>query len=109
MAGGNRLGSPNSALVWAPRQFNRKSDTCTDIDQAKPLYPIRGSKTTYGCNSFVATKSFNNVGANCTRNVQPKADGVCYQTTFGEWSCAMTDFSHNADIEYHMAPPSGSS
>jgi hypothetical protein len=41
--------------------------------------------------------------------VQPKATGYCYKTTFGDWLCYMNDSAGHIDgnIRQKVAPPKG--
>ena len=45
-----------------------------------------------------------NVGKNCNAYDQPKATGMCYKTTFGDWRCTMIDINSYAPKPY-QAPP----
>jgi hypothetical protein len=54
-----------------------------DIDPSQRVYPIRGKADYYGC----AELGVHPPGHNCTALMAEAFEGVCYKTTFGEWSC----------------------
>ena len=71
-----------------------------------PLYPIRGSLLRYQCKDLVRE----HVGppdTNCHTYNEPKATGYCYKTTFGDWSCYMSDPAgvNNENNRTGIAPP----
>ena len=73
-----------------------------DIDVRASIFPIRASFRKYQCDMIYADKS--NYGTNCTVYHQPKATGVCYKTTFGDWQCGASDMN-NSEREFSMRPP----
>ena len=91
--------------VGGSRAYNSFSDSyATSIDTNAPVYPIRGSLDKYQCDKV----STDNAKRNCTLYHEPKAEGKCYKTTFGDWYCSMQDLSNNqSNIEYNMKPPGG--
>ena len=91
--------------VGGSRAYNSFSDSyATSIDTNAPVYPIRGSLDKYQCDKV----SSDNAKRNCTLYHEPKAEGKCYKTTFGDWYCSMHDLSNNqSNIEYNMKPPGG--
>ncbi|MGI8467905.1 MAG: hypothetical protein ACR2N3_05580 [Pyrinomonadaceae bacterium] len=93
--------------VGGGRPYNSFSDSyATSIDTTAPVYPIRGSLDKYQCDKVSAY--MDNAKRNCTLYHEPKAEGKCYKTTFGDWYCSMHDLSNNqSNIEYNMKPPGG--
>jgi len=93
--------------MGAPRKIIPTSDTYHDIDPNAPVYPIRGSFTRYQCSrQFNIDASHSNLGKNCNAQPQPKAEGICYRTTFGDWSCKMFDRVTDASMtKMHVPPP----
>lgn len=92
--------------IAAARKY-QAGDTYVDIDQTAPVYPIRGSFTKYQCSrQFNTDASHTNVGKNCNAYPQPQAQGICYRTTFGDWSCKMFDRVTSAEAaKMRVAPP----
>ena len=62
-----------------------------DIDPSLPVYPIRGKYTLYRCTKLGMFGG--DPGKNCWIYDHPEAEGACYKTTFGDWSCKMADMS----------------
>ena len=83
------------------RPFQPGSDILPDGDTTLPLYPIRGSMTRFTCSQ--ASDYMKNKGKNCLIWVEPKASGICYKTTFGDWNCSMSDL--NPQKSYDQPPP----
>jgi hypothetical protein len=76
------------------------------LDPSKPVYPIRGSFDKYQCtalNPKIGMKG-RNPGDNCSIYPQPKAEGICYTTTFGEWDCLMQDREIGVSAAKHYQP-----
>jgi hypothetical protein len=71
-----------------------------DADPASVIYPIRGSFKKYQC--FQA-KDYP-AGQNCTVYAEPKASGICWRTTFGDWTCNMSGGGSTV-ITPKMPPP----
>lgn len=82
-------------------------DSYNDIDQSKPVFPIRGSFTEYSCGKvFNVDASHTNAGKNCSVLQQPHAQGICYKSTFGEWVCRMKDPTVGwSSAQTGVAPP----
>ena len=93
--------------MGAARQYNPSSDTYSGIDQKSVVYPIRGSFTLYQCSKvFNIDAAHTNVGKNCSALPKPKAEGMCYRTTFGDWSCKMFDrVTDTSSARMHVPPP----
>jgi hypothetical protein len=69
------------------RKFVYNSDAgLAGIDLNAQVYPLRGSYTWYFCRTIG-----NGVpaGRSCVVNVVPTAQGWCWKTSFGDWSCKM--------------------
>jgi hypothetical protein len=94
--------------VGAGRPYNPNMDlNVPEIDVKFPVYPIRGSLTKYQCKDpqidYIKIQ-----GRTCNRTEQPNAKGFCYKTTFGDWSCYMTElFGKNEDYFPDVPPPGG--
>jgi hypothetical protein len=73
-----------------------------NIDIDHPIFDIRGSLLLYQCQEIYSDRS--NAGKNCNAYNQPKAQGACWKTTFGDWVCHLTD-STTRDQKSHVAPP----
>ena len=76
------------------------------INVRVPMYPIRGSFVLYQCRNLI-NEYVGPPGANCTTYNSPKATGYCYKTTFGDWSCYMSDRASGESENYKrgVAPP----
>ena len=57
------------------------------IDLNAKVYELRGSYTSYFCS--LVSASLNGPGKNCIKSAVPKAQGWCWKTTFGDWSCKL--------------------
>lgn len=86
--------------VGKGRPFNIHNDLMTDADSTLPVFPIRGSRTVYMCNPI--SDILKNKGKNCLVIDEPKSTGVCYKTTFGDWTCHMQDLDGS---KKHGQPP----
>ena len=74
--------------MGSPRPFVYNTDAgLAGIDMNAPVYPLSGSYTGYFCN--LVSASLNGPGKNCVKSVVPKAQGWCWKTTFGDWSCKL--------------------
>jgi hypothetical protein len=73
------------------------------IDIEKPVYDIRGSMIVYNCYNTLGSTSYSH-GSNCSVYREPKSNGKCYQTTFGDWHCVMAGGS-SVRPEHHMPAP----
>lgn len=56
------------------------------IDTERPVYDIRGSFLLYSCRPIATTRP---AGRNCFGYRYPASQGICFQSTFGEWHCTM--------------------
>jgi hypothetical protein len=83
------------------RPYNPRSDLMTDIDTDVPIYSIQGSLTTWQCSEH--SDIMKNQGKNCNRYDQPKANGRCYKSTFGDWKCSLYDL--NSTHTSQLPPP----
>lgn len=92
--------------MGAARKY-QTSDTYADIDPTLMVYPIRGTFTRYQCSrQFNIDADHSNLGKNCTAYPQPQAQGLCYHTTFGDWSCKMFDrVTSSETAKMHVPPP----
>ena len=57
------------------------------IDLNAKVYPLRGSYTGYFCS--LSSTSLNPGGKNCLKSAVPVAQGWCWKSSFGDWSCKM--------------------
>jgi hypothetical protein len=74
--------------MGAPRPYNGYSDAgLAGIDTTAPVYPLRGSYTGYFCTKWGGTLV--PIGHNCVVSAVPSAEGACWKTSFGDWSCKM--------------------
>src|ERR1019366_10418405 len=78
--------------IGKSRPFSAWSDVGNhDIDNSQPVYPIRGTYDDYQCSppsiagGFGAPK-----GQNCSVKKADPFVGICYKTTFGDWSCPVS-------------------
>jgi hypothetical protein len=63
--------------------------TMTGADTTKKVYPIRGSWTWSTCMLRADAARKGNPDLNCREAGVSEATGACWQTTFGDWKCAM--------------------
>jgi hypothetical protein len=61
----------------------------SDIDPSLLVYPIRGSFDMYQCKDPNHLLSNQVPEKNCSVSQDLQGKGVCYKTTFGDWSCIM--------------------
>lgn len=85
-----------------PYNFNRDHHY-SGIDTTSELLPIRGTMTQVGC-SAISKMQPSNEGKNCIITVMPTAEGDCFKTSFGDWSCDMEDF-HPKPAQQQVPPP----
>lgn len=97
--------------VGKSRLANPLVDRMIDIDYDSPVYPIRGSFSSYRCKRLVRGQDTPgrswrdpapNEGRSCTRAVHAQALGRCIRTTFGDWRCDMRDPS---PVQEDNVPP----
>lgn len=75
-----------SIQVGRSRPFGQTTDySLRDADPSQQVFPIRGTLTLIQCSEV----NDRNRGANCAE-YPSKGEGVCYRSTFDEWSCPMT-------------------
>ncbi len=97
--------------VGKGRSYSALSEPfASDIDTKSPVYPIRASFKQYQCGHEHKDPSspIYNLGKNCSISPEPKAEGKCYKTSFGDWSCSIT--SRTSDYKTtirDVAPPKG--
>ena len=79
-----------------------QGDGSGDVDVHELIYPIRGSYTYYRC---YPVNSVHPLGKNSVKVEQPKAEGLCYKTTFGDWKCTMADFHTGKSLDGYFPAP----
>ena len=98
-----------SVEVGGPTVYDPRTQTgFTHMDTRIPPIAIRGNFLSYMCSSVDAQfdSRFYNLGKSCNTQLNRKAAGYCYKTTFGDWSCTMNDlFIAQSDKKYYVAPP----
>lgn len=93
------------------RPYNPNEDVnMSNIDINKPVYAIKGSLRGYQCSQVVQPGGYDggpgyHKGSNCNRTTQPNASGLCFQDTFGDWSCSMLDVSAPVNAETLQPAP----
>jgi len=93
--------------VGGGRPYNPNMDlNVPEIDVKFPLYPIRGSYTSYQCKD-PEIDYIKIPGRTCNRTEMPNAKGFCYKTTFGDWSCYMLDLDGKNENYFPDVPPPG--
>lgn len=85
-----------------PYNYNRDHHY-SGIDTTSQLLPIRGTMTQVSC-SAISRMRPSNEGKNCMITVMPTAEGDCFKTSFGDWSCDMEDF-HPKPAQQQVPPP----
>ena len=90
-----------TAEIGKGRPFE-KGDGSDDIDTAELVYPIRGTITIYTCYPINIAHP---AGKNCKKVEFPKAEGLCYKTTFGDWKCSLMDVQHRKVYGGYFPPP----
>lgn len=89
--------------VGKGRPFMAASDAeLKDIDYEQLVYPLRGSYRWYQCKPV--SDYMENRGQNCRIENQPNAEGQCYKTVFGDWTCTMQDI-YGETVGYGPPPP----
>ena len=82
----------------------------SDIDTKSLVYPIRASFQQYQCGHEHKDPGspIYNLNKNCTISPEPTAEGKCYKTSFGDWSCLITSrTSDYKTTKRDMPPPKG--
>ena len=95
------------------RAYNQFSDGyATSIDTSAKVLPIRGSLTTYQCDTLskfskasVGRYYVDNTNKNCLVVKQPNAEGKCFKTTFGDWWCGMQELIGPENFLHDQPPP----
>jgi hypothetical protein len=67
-----------------------------NIDSDKPIHDFKANTTSYFCNPVQnnpnpSYPSLDNRGKNCLISRSPNSYGKCFQNTFGEWYCTITN------------------
>lgn len=74
--------------MGAPRPFVYYTDAgLAGVDLNAKIYPLRGSYTGYFCT--LSSASLNPGGQNCLKSAVPAAQGWCWKSSFGDWSCKL--------------------
>ena len=90
--------------VGKSRPYSAWSDVGnSDIDNAQPVYPIRGSYDLYSCRP-PGSMGFP-AGTNCNVFKANTFAGICYKTTFADWSCPVQGTSAPFTGEQNQVPP----
>ncbi len=89
-SGGNLYLLKDVTVQVAPkgRRYNPLAPI-PNVDTSYPIFDIRGSLVQYQCEEIYSSRS--NAGKNCLTYDQPKAQGACWKTTFGDWVCNLRD------------------
>lgn len=61
-----------------------------EADTRSKVYPIRGSYTWSHCKTRHDASIYGNPDLNCWESDVTAAKGVCWKTTFGDWSCLLS-------------------
>jgi len=95
-----------AAVSHPPNQFVQESAAAT-IDPREPVWDLRGSFTSYRCDSLSSLMAGNDFARthNCWVIEQPVATGYCFKDTFGDWHCGMMGTSTN--WRTNVLPPAG--
>jgi len=87
------------------RPFSSYSDVGNqDIDNSQPVYPIRGTADKYQCQP-PGGSPYPPKGQNCSVRMASPFKGICYKTTFGDWSCPVKDTEDPLKGVQHGMPP----
>lgn len=91
--------------IGVSRPYSAYSDSGNgDIDNYQPVYPIRGTYDGYLCRPPGSDGA--PAGHNCTETKAATYAGICYKTTFGDWSCPVHGTSAPfAGQQLNVAPP----
>jgi hypothetical protein len=88
-----------SARAYEPRSDGGHEN----IDVRANIIPIRGSFINYVCGPITGSSS-KDAGKNCSKFTEPRAEGECWRSTFGEWQCEMGQVS-GGENSYGQPPP----
>lgn len=91
-----------------PRAFNPNTDAfgfaaSNAIDPSQLVVPIRGSFNNWVCGKLGEINA--SPGKSCNLTPNPKAVGMCFKSSFGDWHCMMTDFGGVREFKPLHAPP----
>lgn len=91
--------------IGKSRPYSAWSDSGnTSIDNSQPVYPIRGSYDLYSCRP-PGSMGFP-AGRNCNVRKSTEFTGICFKTTFSDWSCPVRSVGDGlAGITYSVPPP----
>jgi len=83
----------NVKIQVAPkgRPYNPNNDLLDGVDIDKPVYDIRGSYRQYVCESRSSSAWAEHPGRACAYWDATSAHGACWEDTFADWHCSMTD------------------
>ena len=89
------------------RPYQPNTDLMTDADVRSLVYPIRGTYTTYQIGKLYTgpEPSWRNTGKNCNTYLNRAFTGLCYRSTFGDWSCLTTAGGSSFPDVANTAPP----
>ena len=92
--------------IGKSRPFSSWSDVGNqDIDNSQPVYPIRGTADKYQCQPPGGTP-YPPKGKNCSVRMASPFKGICYKSTFGDWSCPVKDAENPLKgVQAGMPPP----
>jgi hypothetical protein len=92
--------------IGKSRPFSSWSDVGNqDIDHSQPVYPIRGTADKYQCQP-PGGPPYPPKGKNCAVRMASPFQGICYKTTFGDWSCPVQDAENPLKgVQANMPPP----
>ena len=71
--------------MGSPRNFIFGPDNRSDIDTTAKVYPIRGKGVMWQCSPAAQYPA----GQNCVNYPAAGGQGICYRTSFGDWTCSM--------------------
>jgi hypothetical protein len=101
----NLLQEVNVQVAPKGRQYNPRAPI-PNVDTTFPIYDIRGNYVKYICSPVYSSNlTGSNVGKSCYSYAHPKAEGVCWKTTFGDWGCTMSDGNGIYSQKSNQAPP----
>lgn len=88
--------------MGTPRPFASNTDAgLAGIDRSAQVYPLRGSYTEYFC---ISIGNGVPAGHSCNRSAVPQANGWCWKTSFGDYSCRL-HLGATAKMEPGMPAP----
>jgi len=96
----------NVALQFSkPRPFNMNTDSFQHVDVTQPVFDARGSYVHWQCWTWTADPNprLPQPGNNCYKHVAPRASGIAYRDTFGNWHVPM--IGEITDTMHYYPPP----